>query len=77
MPSFTTVDHDVAKRLRVAHLTGRLVTGTAGDYTLTMARIRSVRRDIIAAVPRWTVDVDDEGVSAQVADTPAPSAEMG
>ena len=64
MPSFTTADHDVAKRLRVAHLTGRLVTGTAGDHAFTMARIRSVRRDIAAAVPRWTIDIDEDGAAS-------------
>jgi hypothetical protein len=64
MPSFTTVDDQVARRFRVAHLVGRRVTGSTAGHTFTMARIRSVRRDLAAAVPRWTIDIEEEVAEA-------------
>lgn len=61
MPSFTTVDDQLARRFRVALLIGRRVSGQTAGHTFTKARIRSVRRDLFASVPRWTVDIEDDG----------------
>ena len=65
MPSFTTVDDQVAHRFRVALLIGRRVTGTTQGHTFTKARIRSVQRDLLAKVPRWTISIEDEAVPAE------------
>ena len=60
MTRFVTNDHDVAKRLRVAHLTGRLITGTAGDISFTQARVHSVKRDFLSRVGSWTIEIEQD-----------------
>ena len=60
MTRFVTNDHDVAKRLRVAHLIGRLITGTAGEISFTQARVRSVQRDLLAKVGSWTIEIEQD-----------------
>jgi hypothetical protein len=60
MPSFTTVDDQLARRLRVALLVGRRVTGTTAGHAFTRARIRAVRRDLFAIEPRWTIDIEED-----------------
>jgi len=65
MPSFTTVDDQVARRFRVALLVGRRVTGQTHGHTFTRARIRSVVRDLMAPMPRWTICIDDDGEPAE------------
>jgi len=65
MPSFTTVDDQVARRFRVALLVGRRVTGQTHGHTFTRARIRSVVRDLMAPMPRWTICIDDDSQPAE------------
>ncbi len=60
MPSFTTVDDQVARRFRVALLIGRRVTGQTAGHTFTRAKIRSVVRDLLAPMPRWTISIEDD-----------------
>ena len=64
MPSFTTVDDQVAHRFRVAQLIGRRVSGQTGGHTFTRGRIRSVVRDLLAPVPKWTISIEDDAVAA-------------
>ena len=65
MPSFTTVDDQVARRFRVAQLVGRRVTGSTQGHTFTRARIRSVVRDLLAPMPRWTICIEDDSQAAE------------
>ncbi len=65
MPSFTTVDDQVARRFRVALLVGRRVTGSTQGHTFTRARIRSVVRDLFAPTPRWTICIEDDAPPAE------------
>ncbi len=65
MPSFTTVDDQVARRFRVALLIGRRVTGSTAGHTFVRARIRSVQRDLMAKIPRWTISIDDDAAPAE------------
>ena len=64
MPSFTTVDDQVAHRFRVALLIGRRVSGRTAGHSFTKARIRSVVRDLLAPVPKWTISIEDDAVAA-------------
>ena len=63
MPSFTTVDDQVAHRFRVALLIGRRVTGSTAGHTFTKAKIRSVQRDLLAPVPRWSSSIEDDAAA--------------
>jgi hypothetical protein len=65
MPSFTTADDQLARRFRVALLIGRRVTGQTAGHSFTKAKIRSVRRDLFAPVPRWTVDIEEDGAGSE------------
>ena len=65
MPSFTTVDDQVARRFRVALLIGRRVTGSTHGHSFSKARIRSVQRDLMAKVPRWTISIEDDAIPAE------------
>jgi hypothetical protein len=64
MPSFTTADGQVAHRFRVALLVGRRVSGQTAGHTFTKARIRSVVRDLMAPLPKWTISIEDDAVAA-------------
>jgi len=65
MPSFTTVDDQIAHRFRVALLIGRRVTGQTSGHTFTKARIRSVQRDLLSREPRWTISIEDDAQAAE------------